>query len=270
MRCSKKSSVIAAIGLILVLVPLTAVAAGHFRGDHAGFRANLARYVASVEGVSPGVLRKDLKAGKTLLQIADGRYASARDLTTALMARAQTRLDKTVAAGRITPLRAQTIYSRLDARVIHLVTTPHPVASLIRHSPVARAIVRLRRAILITFSAVCNSTPVAARSALRAGGQPLAVCRASNPGIRRTALVTDLVAAVKIKLDAAAAAHPVLARHETRILAHVTRRLSKWVTAQNRLAAGAISAVRNLRVARKPPEHPAFHALTRDLVTEPN
>src|SRR5260370_25597491 len=59
-------------------------------------------YIASVEGVTPAVLKHDLKQGETLLQIAGSKYASADDLATALLARLKTRLDTAVKNQRLT------------------------------------------------------------------------------------------------------------------------------------------------------------------------
>lgn len=83
-------------------------------------------YVASVVGVTPTVLQRDLAAGKTVLQIAGGKYASANDLATALLANLKMKLDFGVSHGGLTRAQATAIYNQMHTAYARLVVTPHP------------------------------------------------------------------------------------------------------------------------------------------------
>ncbi len=82
--------------------------------------------VASVVGVTPQALQQDLAAGQTLVQIAGGRFASADDLATALLADAKAKLDHAVAAGALTSAQESAVYAQMHAAYVRLVSTPHP------------------------------------------------------------------------------------------------------------------------------------------------
>lgn len=233
MKRWKKPLTISLFGLLLVVVPLTALAAAPFgRGGHPGLRAHRLAFIALVEGVSPATLRQDLKAGKTLLQISGSKYSSADALATALLARNETRLNRAVAAGLISSARAHARYARLHTRVAQLVTVAHPIMALAKHAGRVMTVRRaVKRLILRAFATSCKTTALAAKTAIRAGGQtPLAICQTTNAGMTKGILVGDLGGAVKAKLDLAAANHPVLAKHESLILSRVTQRLTVWVT----------------------------------------
>jgi hypothetical protein len=76
-----------------------------------------ARYV----GLAPKALRAELKAGKSLAQVATAQGKTVAGLKDALLKPLKARLDKAVAAGRITSAQAQTRLERLSARLDRLV-----------------------------------------------------------------------------------------------------------------------------------------------------
>jgi len=229
MKRMKMMLIALGLGGVLVGVPLTALAASPGSGGAStGRAAGVIRYIASVEGVSPTVLRQDLKAGETLLQIAGSKYASADDLATALLARFKTKIRTAVAAGRVSAGQAQTTYNRMHARVAQLVVTPHPKLGTLKGG---KAVHGLRRTLLQTFASTCNTTSTALKAAVQAGGQtPLAICQATNSAITQDALVSALMSGIKSTLDAAATSHPRLAQHESQILGRIQNRLNTWVT----------------------------------------
>jgi hypothetical protein len=85
-------------------------------------KAGLLRVSAKYIGVTPQALRAELRAGKSLAQIATGHGKTAAGLKTALLGALQTRLDKAVAAGRITSAQAQRRLDRIAARLDRLIT----------------------------------------------------------------------------------------------------------------------------------------------------
>jgi hypothetical protein len=76
-----------------------------------------ARYI----GVTPKVLRAELKAGKSLAQVATAHGKTVAGLKDALLEPLKARLDKAVASGRITSAQAQARLDRLSARVDRLI-----------------------------------------------------------------------------------------------------------------------------------------------------
>lgn len=94
-------------------------------------RAQVVKYIASVEGVTPADLKQGLKSGKTLLQIAGTKYRSAGDLTTALLAPVKARMDKAVTNKMLTAEMESTLYTYVHDWTAKLVVTPHPLQSLL-------------------------------------------------------------------------------------------------------------------------------------------
>jgi len=81
-------------------------------------------------GVSVSELQTDLKAGKSLADIATAHGKTVDGLVTALTAQEKQRLDAAVTAGAITAAQAQTIYSDLTKRVTDLVNKTRPSTTM--------------------------------------------------------------------------------------------------------------------------------------------
>ncbi|HEX6510613.1 MAG TPA: hypothetical protein VF221_23540 [Chloroflexota bacterium] len=241
---------IALIGLVLALGALaltpgrSAVAARSTQATPTGQRgaAGLA-YVASVVGVTPAVLQQDLQAGKTLLQIAGSKYASADDLATALLAPVKTALDKAAGANKLSPTQENTVYTRLHARVATLVVTPHPALGALMGvghgakgtkpstTSGSHLLGGIRGGLLTTLVTTCKTTPAALQVAVHAGGKsPLAICQATNPSVTQASLVAALSGAIKTKLDKAVAAKQLTATQESSTLSGLQSYLNTWVT----------------------------------------
>ena len=94
------------------------LAAGKQRAAKAGLLRLSAKYI----GVTPQALRAELKAGKSLAQVATGHGKTAAGLKAAILKPIQTRLTKAVASGRLTSAQAQTRLDRLSARLDKLIT----------------------------------------------------------------------------------------------------------------------------------------------------
>jgi hypothetical protein len=84
-------------------------------------RSGLMRVSAAYLGLTPQTLRSELRAGKTLAQVATAPGKTAAGLEQAIETAAKTRLDKAVSNGQITSQREQLILSRLPARLDRLV-----------------------------------------------------------------------------------------------------------------------------------------------------
>jgi hypothetical protein len=229
-------AVIAASGLMALSLAGTSFAAkaGHTRVLPAG-RAAALNYLAGVEGVTPAVLQQDLKQGQTLLQIANGKYASADALATVLLAPVKTRLDAAVTNHQLTSARETKIYNRLLARVDKLVTTPHPFGAL-RH-PMKHGVAgaHARPFLIQTLAPFCKTTPAALQAAFKAGGKtPLAICQATNPSVTQETMVSTLVSAFKTRIEARAKSlgFSLNPAREQKLLARIQARLGVWVVAQ--------------------------------------
>jgi len=71
--------------------------------------------------VTPAQLRTELKAGKTLAQVATEHGKSVAGLEQAITTAVKTRLDKAVTAGKITSAQEQKVLSGLQSRLDKLV-----------------------------------------------------------------------------------------------------------------------------------------------------
>jgi hypothetical protein len=89
-----------------------------FRHDGLGFDA-----AATYLGLSETQLRAQLESGKTLAQIATAQGKTVDGLVGALLDRAKQRLDKAVAAGRLTREEADGMLAGLKERIAHLVNS---------------------------------------------------------------------------------------------------------------------------------------------------
>lgn len=91
-------------------------------------RPRLGSAVATYLGVTPAQLRTELRAGKSLAQIATGHGKTVAGLKSAILDAVKTRLDKAVARGRLTAAQEKTILDRLSAHLDQLVNRTRTLA----------------------------------------------------------------------------------------------------------------------------------------------
>jgi uncharacterized coiled-coil protein SlyX len=84
-------------------------------------RPRLGGAVATYLGVTPAELRTELRAGKSLAQIATAHGKTAAGLKSAILDAVKARLDKAVASARLSAAQEQTILDRLSAHLDQLV-----------------------------------------------------------------------------------------------------------------------------------------------------
>jgi hypothetical protein len=89
-------------------------------GRHHG-KERLLELAASYIGVTPKALVAELKAGKSLAQVATAHGKTAAGLKAALLAPFKARLDEAVASGRITAAAAQARLDKVSARLDQLI-----------------------------------------------------------------------------------------------------------------------------------------------------
>ena len=87
----------------------------------ARLRRGLIRVTANYLGVTPAQRRTELKAGKTLAQVATEHGRTVAGLEQAIETAAKTRLDKAVTAGKLSGAQEQKVLSRLQSRLDKLV-----------------------------------------------------------------------------------------------------------------------------------------------------
>lgn len=78
--------------------------------------------------ITPTELRTELRAGKSLAQIATDHGKTVAGLKSAILDAVKARLDRGVASGRLTSAQEQTILDRLSAHVDQLVNRSRPLA----------------------------------------------------------------------------------------------------------------------------------------------
>ena len=99
-----------------------------FSGVGRPVRPRLGGAVATYLGMTPAQLQTELRAGKSLAQIATEHGKTVAGLKSAILAAVKTRLDKAVASGRLSAAQEQTILDRLSAHLDQLVNRTRPVA----------------------------------------------------------------------------------------------------------------------------------------------
>jgi hypothetical protein len=90
-------------------------------------RVRIFRSAADYLGLTPQQLQDELHAGKSLAQIASDQGKSVDGLKQAIVAAVEAKLDKAVAAGRLSAPRAQAFLDRLASRLDTLVNRTLPV-----------------------------------------------------------------------------------------------------------------------------------------------
>jgi ribosomal protein S20 len=85
-----------------------------------------AQVAADTIGISPAELRDAVKGGKTIAQVAEDHGKTGQEVIDAIVAAANTKIDKAVADGKLDAARAAQMKTKLVDRVTKLVNeTPH-------------------------------------------------------------------------------------------------------------------------------------------------
>jgi uncharacterized coiled-coil protein SlyX len=179
--------------------------------------------IASYLGLTPAQLREQLKAGKTLAQIAVAQGKSVSGLEDAIYADVQAHLDQAVANGRLSAAQEQAILARLKARLDDLVNSSFPAIG----RPAGK---RFGAAV----AAYLGLTPAQLRTELRAGKSLAQI--ATEHGKTVAGLKSAILDAVKARLDKAVASGRLTAAQEKTILDRLSAHLDELV---NRTRAGA-------------------------------
>jgi hypothetical protein len=213
----KSKKVFAAAGVTL------AVAAGAGGAVAAGGKGGPGRagapgpaVIAKYLGLTQAQLREQLRAGKTLAQIAVAQGKSVSGLEDAIYADVQAHLDQAVANGRLTAAREQAILARLKARLDDLVNHSLPAFG----HPAGRRF----GAAVATYLGV---TPVQLRAELRAGKSLAQI--ATEHGKTVAGLKSAILDAVKARLDKAVASGRITAAQEQTILDPLSSHLDQVV-----------------------------------------
>jgi AraC-like DNA-binding protein len=88
---------------------------------------------ATYLGLTPVQLFDDLRAGKSLAQIANEKGKTTGGLEQAMLASVKARLDKAVSAGRITKAQEQQLLNRVQKRLSRTVNRTGPARGMLRH-----------------------------------------------------------------------------------------------------------------------------------------
>jgi hypothetical protein len=105
-------------------------------GNHSARRAHHRRIVvrkalavaAGAIGIAPKDLVKELRAGKTIAEVATAHHVDPQHVVDALVKAATQRIEAAKTAGKINPERAAKLEERLPARITKFVNDWHPRA----------------------------------------------------------------------------------------------------------------------------------------------
>ena len=114
----------------------TTASAGHKAANKANAKAarrairrKAGVLIAKTIGITPAALRTELKAGKTIAAIATEHGVQPQKVIDALESAATARINKAVAAGKITAARGTRLETRIDKLVPKIVNNWHPRAA---------------------------------------------------------------------------------------------------------------------------------------------
>lgn len=213
----KSKKMLAAAGVTLAVAAGAggAIAAGG-KGRHGRPGIPGPAVIASYLGLTPAQLREQLKAGKTLAQIAVTQGKSVSGLEDAIYADVQAHLDQAVANGRMTKAQEQAILTRLKARLDDLVNRSLP--------KIGRPGVKRFGGAVATYLGL---TPAELRAELRAGKSLAQI--ATEHGKTVAGLKSAILDAVEARLDKAVASGRLTAAQEKTILDRLSAHLDELV-----------------------------------------
>jgi hypothetical protein len=190
---------------------------GHRAADGHAVVSSAARYL----GVKPRELRRQLRSGQSLAQVANAAGGrSAAGLIDAIVAARTAKLKAAVAAGKLSPASASARISRLRRRVSERVGAVGLFGGL------PAGVHQRSLAVAATYLGVSRAR---LQRELREG-RTLEQIAIGTPGRSATGLIAALVTARTAALDAAVSAGTISARREQRILRHLGDRVAAEVT----------------------------------------
>jgi hypothetical protein len=219
--------------LILVLAALLALAAGGTAALASGAkekpraavavkaRAGLLQSAVTYLGVDRKTLVKELRSGKSLAQIATARNKSVAGLETAILDAFKAKVDKAVAAGKLSSTRAQQLVAAAPAVIHRLVTQTPP--------KVRPAKAHFRGGFLAVAADYVGLDRKALVAELRSGKSLAQVATSKNKSV--AGLQTALFNAFKAKVDAAVASGKLNATLAQRLLEHAPALIERVVNA---------------------------------------
>ncbi len=205
---------------------------GHRHGARGGALAGVSDAVTDTLGVTTDELRQAAQDGKSLADVADEQGVAVSDLTDALTAEAQARLDEAVAEGKIDEERAGEISDQLAERVDQMVNaTADDVRD--RMSSAHRAMHKraANRSENVEQLADFLGLSVDELRQGRADGQTLAEM-AEAQGISEDDLVQFLVDGIQERVDEAVAEGRIDADKAAERLADMQSRIEEKVNAE--------------------------------------
>jgi hypothetical protein len=205
---------------IAAVVTAAALAAGFAAGAATGAKRHhagglLLKAAAQYLQIDGAELRKDVRSGQTLAQIAQAKGKSVPGLEGAMVAAVKTKLDAAVTAGKITAGREQVVLARVQKAVHRLVSaklSPRPAA----------------KARLLSLAAkYLGVKPKALAAELK--GKSLAQVAAAH-GKTAAGLKAALLQPFKARLDKAVASGRLSSTDATAKLARISARLDQLIS----------------------------------------
>lgn len=210
-----------AVPLLLAAV-LAIAGAGLVRGQSADargkgtVRAGLLRVAADYVGLTPRDLLHELRAGRSLAQVAEARGKTRNGLKAALLAAVEARLDRAVASGRVTAAQHAQLLPRAEQRIARLVDRTNLRAGRRR---------ALELALLRAAAQYVGVTPRQLVREFRAGGS-LAEIAAAH-GKTREGLKAALLTAIERRLDRLVAAGRITSDRKAAVLSRAGERVER-------------------------------------------
>jgi len=223
MRNSKRT--FAALGAALALAVGGGQATAHAGAAGKGKApAVVMKAAASYVGLSPKELAANLQSGKSLAQIATAQGKSVDGLKAAILAAFKARLDKGVAAGKVTAAQAQERLSKLASHIDRLVNRAPKQRSGERQKGKG---MHAHGVVLKAAAAYLGLGKAQLMTSLRSGSSLAQIATAQGKSVE--GLKAAILVAFKAQLDKAVAANKLTAAQAQSMLARFASHVDKIV-----------------------------------------
>jgi len=196
-----------------------AATASHAQGPTAAGRSGILGALTAGLGIDAQQLRADLGAGQTFAQIAAADGTSAAALDRMVLGAVQSRLERAVAAGKLTTPQEQTRLARTGTAIGKLLNVSHPLARL--------QILRWRTAVLRVAAEDVGVSPQQLRFELRSGTSLAQIALAN--GKTASQLEAVVVSAATARLDRAVSAGTITSARAQTLILNLQQRLDTFV-----------------------------------------
>jgi transposase-like protein len=199
------------------------------RGVLAGLRKQALALAAKTIGVKPADLANELKAGKSVADVANEHNVQPQTVIDALVHAADNKIEAAKTAGKITPDQASKLEAKVPDTVTKLVNAKHPGANV--NAKVRQELGKFRKEAGVLAAKTIGVTPAALKQEVKAGKSVADV--ATEHGVQPQTVIDALVQAGDKKIEAAKTAGKITAAQATNLENRLPTLVTKLVNAHH-------------------------------------